>query len=454
MDALDAVHISKGDQENVFAILVEVLWLRNISFTVINNENHIQAIEDEGLFSTAKLIGCEIKDLKLTLSTRIMKVDNGIIVQKLTLSQASDARDTLAKSIYAYLFDWLIEQINKSLAIGKRRTGKSISILDIYGFESFNRNSFEQFCINYQHCRSFSLNLFINLLPLSATSTPQAHQFAIHPRFFNINIHLTSPSARVLHHQNHRQNKQTTITISSSSSDSFLKSRHNTHADKVEDEVESSKWEKKLKQRSQKHTCEIRSNLFHLLRVDDAEEFRIVMDALDVVHNSKGDQENVFAMLDAVLWLRNISFTVINNENHIQVVEDDELFSTAKLIGCEIKDLKLTLSTRKMKVGKGIIVQKLTLSQLFGSDDLVQASVIFKFSDEDRLHSFSESYKLGTNLVEGVHSPNLASLNSKLVPEHFLYLSIDRGRKFLLSSKSANRYNFTRIQMLTRLNKC
>ena len=81
-------------------------------------------------------------------------------------------------------------------------------------------------------------------------------------------------------------------------------------------------------------------------------------------------------------------------------------------------------------------------NQLFGSDDLVQAPGIFKISDEDRLHSFSESYKLGTNLVEGVHSPNLASLNAKLVPEHLLYLFINRGRKFLSSSKSANRYNF------------
>lgn len=51
--------------------------------------------------------------------------------------QASDARDALAKSIYSCLFDWLVEQINKSLAVGKRRTGRSISILDIYGFESF-----------------------------------------------------------------------------------------------------------------------------------------------------------------------------------------------------------------------------------------------------------------------------------------------------------------------------
>ncbi|KAG4984671.1 hypothetical protein JHK87_029420 [Glycine soja] len=162
-EALDVVHISKGDQENVFAMLAAVLWLGNISFTVVDNENHVQAVEDEGLLTVAKLIGCEIEDLKLTLSTRKMKVGNDIIVQKLTLSQAIDARDALAKSIYACLFDWLVEQINKSLAVGKRRTGRSISILDIYGFESFNRNSFEQFCINYANERlqqHFNRHLF------------------------------------------------------------------------------------------------------------------------------------------------------------------------------------------------------------------------------------------------------------------------------------------------------
>ncbi|RDX87598.1 Myosin-1, partial [Mucuna pruriens] len=163
MEALDVVHISKEDQENVFAMLAAVLWLGNISFTVIDNENHVQAIEDEGLSHVAKLIGCDIEDLKLTLSTRKMKVGNDNIVQKLTLSQAIDARDALAKSIYACLFDWLVEQINKSLAVGKRRTGRSISILDIYGFESFNRNSFEQFCINYANERlqqHFNRHLF------------------------------------------------------------------------------------------------------------------------------------------------------------------------------------------------------------------------------------------------------------------------------------------------------
>lgn len=54
--------------------------------------------------------------------------------------QAIDTRDALAKFIYASLFNWLVDEINKSLALGKHCTGRSISILDIYGFESFKVN--------------------------------------------------------------------------------------------------------------------------------------------------------------------------------------------------------------------------------------------------------------------------------------------------------------------------
>ncbi|XVE66410.1 hypothetical protein DITRI_Ditri08aG0078000 [Diplodiscus trichospermus] len=162
-EALDVVHVSKEDQETVFAMLAAVLWLGNVSFTLIDNENHVKAVADESLINVAKLIGCNTEDLNLALSTRKMRVGNDNIVQKLTLSQAIDTRDALAKSIYASLFEWLVEQINKSLAVGKRRTGRSISILDIYGFESFDRNSFEQFCINYANERlqqHFNRHLF------------------------------------------------------------------------------------------------------------------------------------------------------------------------------------------------------------------------------------------------------------------------------------------------------
>ena len=49
-EALDIVHINKEDQQSVFAMLAAVLWLGNISFDVIDNENHVEALEDESKY--------------------------------------------------------------------------------------------------------------------------------------------------------------------------------------------------------------------------------------------------------------------------------------------------------------------------------------------------------------------------------------------------------------------
>ncbi|KQK15762.1 myosin-3 isoform X2 [Brachypodium distachyon] len=163
LDALDIIHISGENQMELFSMLAVVLWLGNISFSVIDNENHVEVDSNEGLSTAAKLLGCSVPQLVIALSTRKIQAGKENIVQRLTLTQAIDARDALAKSIYAHLFDWIVEQINHSLGMGRQRTRRSISILDIYGFESFNKNGFEQFCINYANERlqqHFNRHLF------------------------------------------------------------------------------------------------------------------------------------------------------------------------------------------------------------------------------------------------------------------------------------------------------
>ncbi|XP_017701265.2 myosin-1-like isoform X1 [Phoenix dactylifera] len=163
MQALDTVKIPKEDQEIAFAMLAAILWLGNIDFSVIDNENHVEVVLSEGVTNAANLLGCNVPDVMLALSTHKIQDGNDDLVQKLTLPQAIDTRDALAKSIYASLFDWLVEQINKSFQMEKCHTGRSISILDIYGFESFHKNNFEQFCINYANERlqqHFNRHLF------------------------------------------------------------------------------------------------------------------------------------------------------------------------------------------------------------------------------------------------------------------------------------------------------
>ncbi|XP_022632669.1 myosin-2 isoform X4 [Vigna radiata var. radiata] len=163
MKALDVIQMGKEDQELVFKMLAAILWLGNISFQDSDNENHIEVVNDEAVTNAAVLMGCSSQELMAVLSTHKIQAGKDTITKKLTLRQAIDARDAIAKFIYASLFDWLVEQVNKSLQVGKRCTGRSITILDIYGFESFQNNSFEQFCINYANERlqqHFNRHLF------------------------------------------------------------------------------------------------------------------------------------------------------------------------------------------------------------------------------------------------------------------------------------------------------
>ncbi|KAL5131381.1 Myosin-2 [Glycine soja] len=160
--ALDTVQICKEDQEMIFKMLAAILWLGNISFQV-DSENHIEVVDDEAVTSTAQLMGCSSQELMTALCSHKIQSDKDTIAKNLTLRQAIERRDAIAKFIYASLFDWLVEQVNKSLEVGKQYTGKSISILDIYGFQTFQKNSFEQFYINYANERiqqHFNRHLF------------------------------------------------------------------------------------------------------------------------------------------------------------------------------------------------------------------------------------------------------------------------------------------------------
>ncbi|XP_010438625.1 PREDICTED: myosin-4-like [Camelina sativa] len=163
MEAFNIVQIPQEYQERAFSLLAAVLWLGNVSFKVIDNENYVEVVADEAVTNVAMLMGCNSKELMVVLSTCKLQAGRDCIAKRLTLRQATEMRDSLAKTIYASLFNWLVEQINISLEVGNSRTGRSISILDIYGFESFKNNSFEQFCINYANERlqqHFNRHLF------------------------------------------------------------------------------------------------------------------------------------------------------------------------------------------------------------------------------------------------------------------------------------------------------
>jgi myosin-5 len=84
------------------------------------------------------------------LTHKTLKVGAEVMEKKMNANQAIVARDSVAKFIYSLLFDWLVNVVNLKLATKQpMSTATFIGVLDIYGFEHFKTNSFEQFCINY-----------------------------------------------------------------------------------------------------------------------------------------------------------------------------------------------------------------------------------------------------------------------------------------------------------------
>uniref|UniRef100_A0A7N1A3X8 Uncharacterized protein n=2 Tax=Kalanchoe fedtschenkoi TaxID=63787 RepID=A0A7N1A3X8_KALFE len=149
VEALEIVGICKEDQESVFSLVAAVLWLGNITFTEGNN-GQVEVVADDAISTVSRLLECSTHDLIAALSTPNIQADSE---SKLTVEQALASRDALASYIYVSLFEWLVEEINRSFEAGKGHTGSTISVLDIFGFETYSKNSFEQLCINYANER-------------------------------------------------------------------------------------------------------------------------------------------------------------------------------------------------------------------------------------------------------------------------------------------------------------
>uniref|UniRef100_A0A3Q3G356 Osteoclast-stimulating factor 1 n=1 Tax=Kryptolebias marmoratus TaxID=37003 RepID=A0A3Q3G356_KRYMA len=149
MEAMQVIGIPGDIQAQVLQITAGILHLGNISFIEAGNYGQVESIDL--LAFPAYLLGIDPSRLQDKLTSRKMDSKWGgkseSINVTLNQEQATYTRDALAKALYARLFDYLVEAINK--AIQKPHEEFSIGVLDIYGFEIFQRNGFEQFCINF-----------------------------------------------------------------------------------------------------------------------------------------------------------------------------------------------------------------------------------------------------------------------------------------------------------------
>ncbi|KAG5865168.1 hypothetical protein JTB14_014250, partial [Gonioctena quinquepunctata] len=157
--ALSTLEFSEREQTDMFDIVSAILHLGNIGFSEEEGESTI--LKPEIVETVSKLLSCDRNLLMLALKQRTIETILDVVTSPLNRELSIYARDALAKAVYDRLFTWLVKRINDSLQPQNGRNNVVMGILDIYGFEIFESNSFEQLCINY--CNEKLQQLFIDL---------------------------------------------------------------------------------------------------------------------------------------------------------------------------------------------------------------------------------------------------------------------------------------------------
>uniref|UniRef100_A0ACD5VR16 Uncharacterized protein n=1 Tax=Avena sativa TaxID=4498 RepID=A0ACD5VR16_AVESA len=164
-NAMDMVGITEQEQVAIFRVVAAVLHLGNINFAKGSEADSSVIKDDKSRFhlnTAGELLMCDCEKLENALIKREINTPEGVITTTVGPNSATISRDGLAKQIYCRLFDWLVNRINASIGQDPS-SDKLIGVLDIYGFESFKTNSFEQLCINFTNEKlqqHFNQNVF------------------------------------------------------------------------------------------------------------------------------------------------------------------------------------------------------------------------------------------------------------------------------------------------------
>lgn len=146
--ALTLLGFGPKEQNDMWRVLAAVLHLGNVNLTSQAEGTTISS-KDHHLGIFCELLEIDINEMRTWLCQRRIVSVREILNTPMNVTEARAAKDALAKHIYAELFNWIVGVVNKALESGTKSQQKFIGVLDIYGFETFEINSFEQFCINY-----------------------------------------------------------------------------------------------------------------------------------------------------------------------------------------------------------------------------------------------------------------------------------------------------------------
>uniref|UniRef100_A0A8C5MR20 Unconventional myosin-Va n=1 Tax=Leptobrachium leishanense TaxID=445787 RepID=A0A8C5MR20_9ANUR len=160
--ACDLLGIGDLYQMGIFRILAAILHLGNVEFKGRDSDSCVIQPKHQPLTIFCDLMGVDYEDMAHWLCHRKLVTAAETFIKPIARLQAVNARDALSKHIYAYLFNWIVCHVNKAL-LSSAKQNSFIGVLDIYGFETFDINSFEQFCINYANEKlqqQFNLHVF------------------------------------------------------------------------------------------------------------------------------------------------------------------------------------------------------------------------------------------------------------------------------------------------------
>lgn len=148
--SLATIGVLEEDQTEIFRILGALLHLGNVKITATRTDSSLSPSEPS-LVRACEMLGIDVNEFTKWIIKKQLITRGEKITSNLTQQQAIVVRDSVAKFVYSSLFDWLVDKINRGLATDEvlNNVVTFIGVLDIYGFEHFAKNSFEQFCINY-----------------------------------------------------------------------------------------------------------------------------------------------------------------------------------------------------------------------------------------------------------------------------------------------------------------
>ncbi|CCI45955.1 unnamed protein product [Albugo candida] len=171
---LSTLGISTNDQLEIFKIVSAILYLSRLEFMASSKDEDVSEVVNDAINTDVVKTICELLNVRPeALSKALTKREMSLYAVTetyqvpLNVRQAVGARTALAVALYSYLFEWLIKRVNNSTrALKPKQVTNKICILDIFGFEHFENNSFEQLCINFANEKlqqKFTNDVFKNI---------------------------------------------------------------------------------------------------------------------------------------------------------------------------------------------------------------------------------------------------------------------------------------------------